>query len=268
MKTYALKGASAIALLIGMGVGQTAFAQVDQVTPPAAEEPQQRDRVVVTGSRIAVATGEEAPVPVTVVGVEELQVAAQANVADALIEMPALRASTTMSKGGNSTSGGSFLNLRSMGPARTLVLLDGKRFVTSSGFGTGNAAVNIDAIPSSLIARVDTVTGGASAAYGSDAVAGVVNFVLDTEYEGIKGEAQVGQTDYGDNLNYKGGLTAGGSFADGRGHILFSGEYARSLGILGDYYGKDPARPWLDEVSIVGQSGSAPINIIPNGRWS
>ena len=268
MKTCALKGASAIALLIGMGVGQTAFAQVDQVTPPAAEEPQQRDRVVVTGSRIAVATGEEAPVPVTVVGTEELQVAAQANVADALIEMPALRASTTMSKGGNATSGGSFLNLRSMGPARTLVLLDGKRIVTSSGFGTGNAAVNIDAIPSSLIARVDTVTGGASAAYGSDAVAGVVNFVLDTEYEGLKGEAQVGQTDYGDNLNYKGSLTAGGSFADGRGRMLFSGEYARSLGILGDYYGKDPARPWLDEVSIVGQSGSAPINIIPNGRWS
>ena len=269
MRNYALKGASAIALLIGMGVGQTAFAQVDRVTPPAAAAQDREDRVVVTGSRITVATGEEAPVPVTVVGTEELQVAAQANVADALIEMPALRTSTTMSKGGNATLGGSYLNLRGMGAGRTLVLLDGKRFVTGATFGPQlSGAVNIDAFPSNLIARVDSVTGGASAAYGSDAVAGVVNFILDTEYEGIKGDVQVGQTDYGDNLNYKGGLAAGGAFADGRGHLLFSAEYARSLGVLGDYFGKNPARPWLDEVDILGQAGSAPLNIIPNGRWA
>ncbi len=268
MRTCALRGASAIAMLVAIGFAPTAFAQVDQVTPPAAEEPQQRDRVVVTGSRIAIETGEEAPVPVTVVGVEDLQVAAQANIADALLEMPALRSSQTSSKGGHATSGGSYLNLRGMSPFRTLVLLDGKRFVTSSGFGVGVGAVNVDAIPAGLVARVDTVTGGASAAYGSDAVAGVVNLVLDTEYEGLKGEAQVGQTDYGDVLNYKAQLTAGGSFADGRGHILFNGEYARSDGLLGDFYGKNPARPWMDEFSIaVAGSGTAAPTLVPNGRF-
>jgi len=140
MKIKALRGSSAMALLIAIGAGQAAFAQVDRVTQPgAAEEERTSDRVVVTGSRIAIATGEEAPVPVTVIGVEELQVAAQSNIADALLEMPALRASGTSSKGGHSTNGGSFLNLRGMGPARTLVLLDGKRFVTSSTFGVVSA---------------------------------------------------------------------------------------------------------------------------------
>ena len=267
MRTYALSGASAIALLIAIGSGQTAFAQVDQVKPPAPAAEERQDRVVVTGSRIAVATGEEAPVPVTVVGTEELQVAAQSNIADALLEMPALRSSQTSSKGGHTTSGGSYLNLRGMSPFRTLVLLDGKRFVTSSTFGSGVGAVNVDAIPAGLVARVDTVTGGASAAYGSDAVAGVVNLVLDTQYEGLKGEAQIGQTDYGDVLNYKAQLTAGGSFADGRGHLLFNGEYARSDGLLGDFYGKNPARPWMDEFAIAATGGSAPPSLVPNGRF-
>jgi len=111
------------------------------------------------------------------------------------------------------------------------------------------------------------VTGGASAAYGSDAVAGVVNLVLDKEYEGIKGEAQYGQTRHGDNKNYKGSVTAGGQFADGRGHMLFNLEYARSDGITGDFYGQKPAREWMDEFPIVMANGNNTPVSIPNGRF-
>lgn len=264
MKLYALNGASAVAMLIAMGAGQTAFAQAGQAAPAAAP---QEDRVVVTGSRIAVATGEEAPVPVSVVGLEELQASAQTAIVDSLIEIPALRGSATPSKGSNAISNGSFLNLRNLGTFRNLVLLDGKRFVTQQVFGSVTAAVNVENIPSGLIARVDTVTGGASAAYGSDAVAGVVNFILDTQYEGIKGEVSIGETDYGDNLNYGAKLTAGGAFADDRGRILFAAEYNRSNGIAGDPLGENPQRPWLDEVPAVAISGGKP-GLVYNSRFA
>lgn len=255
MKNKALGGASAIALLIAVGASQKAFAQeqVDQIAPQAAaEQAAATDRVIVTGSRIAVESGAEAPTPVSVVGLEALQDTGKTAIVDALLEIPALRTSATPSKGSNAISGGSFLNLRNMGSFRNLVLLDGKRFITTQVLGGTTAAVNIESLPSGLIARVDTVTGGASAAYGSDAVAGVVNFILDTEYEGVKGEFSIGQTDYEDGLNYKAVLTAGGRFGDDRGRILFNAEYARDDGILGDPLGNDPARPWLDEVPAFG----------------
>ena len=267
MKTYALKGASAVALLIAMSSGQTAFAQVDQVAPASAPQEETRDRVIVTGSRIAVATGEEAPVPVSVVGIEELQASAQTAIVDSLIEIPALRGSATPSKGSNAISNGSFLNLRNLGAFRNLVLMDGKRFVTQQIFGGVTASVNVENIPSGLVQRVDTVTGGASAAYGSDAVAGVVNFILDTQYEGIKGEVSVGQTDYGDNLNYGAKLTAGGTFADDRGRILLAAEYNRANGIAGDPLGQAPQRPWLDEVPAVGIVAGRP-GLVYNSRFA
>ncbi len=268
MKTHALGGASAIALLIALSPSQAAFAQqAPGQVAPQADAADSTDRVIVTGSRIAVETGAEAPTPVSVVGLEELQNSAQTAIVDSLIEIPALRGSATPSKGSNAISNGSFLNLRNLGTFRNLVLLDGKRFVTQQVFGGVTAAVNIEAIPSGLVQRVDTVTGGASAAYGSDAVAGVVNFILDKEYEGIKGEVGFGQTDYGDNMNYSAKLTAGGAFAEGRGHMLFAAEYSRIDGIAGDPLGEDPQRPWLDEVPAVAISGGRP-GLVYNSRFA
>ncbi len=130
------------------------------------------------------------------------------------------------------------LNLRGLGANRSLVLLDGKRIVPSSlGTGGNAAAVDVNAIPNGLVQRVEVVTGGASAVYGSDALAGVVNFILDKKFTGLKGAVEGGVTQAGDGENYKLTLTGGTPFAGGRGHLLFSGEYADDKGVIGNNRG-------------------------------
>jgi iron complex outermembrane receptor protein len=230
--------ASAIAMTIAAGASGAAFAQATGAT----DADNNVAEVIVTGSRVA--NGADAPTPVTVVTAAQLTATALPNIADGLTQLPALRTSTTSAKGGLGVNGGSFLNLRGLGPARTLVLLDGRRFVTSALLGTGNASVNIEAIPQGLVKRVDTVSGGASAAYGSDAVAGVVNFILDKNYEGLKGEVAFGETARADARNYTATITAGGAFADGKGHVVMSAEYAKDGGIAGDPTGINVARGW------------------------
>jgi iron complex outermembrane recepter protein len=165
-----------------------------------------------------------------------------------VLRMPAFAGSQHTSSGGNEISTGrqsqNNLNLRGLDSFRTLVLLDGNRFVS----GDVNGSVNASDLPTPLISRIDVVTGGASAAYGSDAVAGVVNFVLDREFTGVKGEVQGGITTLGDDPSYKVSLTAGAPFAGGRGHILFSGEHAWNKGIFGaresrgKFWGYDTAK--------------------------
>ena len=108
-----------------------------------------------------------------------------------------------------------------------------------AGFENNGSVPDINGFPGGLVTRDDVVTGGASAAYGSDALAGVVNFVLDREYTGIKGDIQGGVTSFGDDENYKVSLTAGSPFGGGRGHFLFFGEHTYSAGVNGN--GK---RPW------------------------
>jgi iron complex outermembrane receptor protein len=133
------------------------------------------------------------------------------------------------------TGGVNQLNLRALGAVRTLVLLDGKRVVgaTLAGFENNGSVPDINGFPGGLVSRVDVVTGGASAVYGSDALAGVVNFVLDREYTGIKGEVSGGISTYGDNKDYKVSVSAGTPFASGRGHFLFFGEHTYTPGVVG-----------------------------------
>ena len=216
------------------------------------ETGEQTDRVVVSGSRVA--DGAEAPTPLTSVTTEVINQIELPNIADALIQLPALRSSNSSSKGGQGLTIGSQLNLRSIGAFRTLVLVDGKRFVTTAPFAAGQSiAVNIDAIPQGLVRQVDTVTGGASAAYGSDAVAGVVNFILDHDFEGLKAEATYGQTQQDDGIRYGFEIDFGGAFDDGRGHVLASLAYDRDEGIQNDNYGNDPARDWQGAQSTLGR---------------
>ena len=189
------------------------------------------EEVVVTGSRI-VRDGYQAPTPVAVVGVEQLQSGATANVADYVNTMPVFSGSATPQTSQTSVSGGTAgvnaLNLRNLGTNRTLVLFDGQRSVPSLATGV----VDVNGFPQALISRVDVVTGGASSAYGSDAVAGIVNFVLDKEFTGIKGEMSGGITTYGDNETWGAQLTAGVPFSSGRGHFLISSEASYKAGIL------------------------------------
>jgi iron complex outermembrane recepter protein len=266
MKSRIGRTASAISMaFLASGAG-TAFAQEaapETIRPAPADEssPNQTDRVVVTGSRLA--TGADAPTPVTSVTYEAINLIEIPNIADALIQLPSLRSSVSSAKGGQGLTIGSQLNLRGIGAFRTLVLVDGKRFVTTAPFSAGQSvAVNIDAIPQGLIQQVDTVTGGASAAYGSDAVAGVVNFILDHDFEGIKAEVTYGQTQRNDGLRYGAELDFGGAFDDGRGHVLASMVYDRDEGIQNDPYGYEPARDWQGEQSTLGRETFAGAQVL------
>ncbi len=220
--------ASTVAMLAASfaAQAQTAPAQQAQTDAPSIDE------ITVTGTRV-VRDGYEAPTPVTVIGVEQIEQAPMQHISDFVMRLPAFAGAQSTSSGGNEISTGrqsqNNLNLRGLDSFRTLVLLDGFRFVS----GDVNGSVNASDLPTPLISRVDVVTGGASAAYGSDAVAGVVNFVLDREFTGIKAEVQGGITARGDDPSYKVALTAGAPFAGGRGHILFSGEHAWNKGIFG-----------------------------------
>ncbi len=187
--------------------------------------------IVVTGSRI-VRDGYTAPTPVTVAPVEDLVRATPTNIPDALNKLPQFQNSSSPSRSShnfsNSPDHGNILNLRGVGGNRTLILFDGMRVPPTTYVGT----VDVSVIPSALVERVEVVTAGASAAYGSDAVTGVVNFVLDRDFEGLKGEAQGGVSERGDNGNYKASLAYGGRFAGGRGHVLLSGDFFKSNGML------------------------------------
>jgi len=217
---------STTAIAVAFAAGACAPANA-QDTPAVSEE------IVVTGSRI-VREGYEAPTPLTVFGQEQLQNSASPSLIDTLIQIPAVIGASTPASGASGLSPGTAglqtLNLRSLGANRVLILLDGQRFVGASLGGD----VNIGSMPSQLIQRVDVVTGGASAVYGSDAVSGVVNFVLDRSYTGVKGEVSAGITNYGDGKTYRASLTTGFGFAGGRGHVLASGEFWENKGTDGD----------------------------------
>jgi outer membrane receptor protein involved in Fe transport len=198
----------------------------DTATVDGAGNSAQAESVItVTGSRI-MRNGAEQPTPVTVLSASELTATAS-SMLEGLREVPQLSASTNEQNTGN-MGPVNFLDLRALGPNRTLVLLDGRRLTPA----TTGTAPNVNALPTTLVQRVDVVTGGASAAYGSDAVAGVVNFVLDTKFKGLKGGVQYGITEAGDNQNYTLSLTGGFSFAGGRGHLIASAEYFNSEGAL------------------------------------
>ncbi|MDX3910490.1 MAG: TonB-dependent receptor [Sphingobium sp.] len=223
-------------LLATIGTGamclaaQSAYAQ-DAAAPADVEDaaPETME-ITVTGSRI-VRDGYDAPTPVSVISTKELKSEAPANISDFVNTLPAVRGSGTAATSNGSLSNGAAgvnsVNLRNLGANRTLVLFDGQRSVASTTTGQ----VDVNTFPQALIERVEVVTGGASSAYGSDAVSGVVNFILDKDFTGFKGEYEHGVTTYGDGPNHKISFTGGKSFADGKGHILLSGEYFTQKGI-------------------------------------
>jgi outer membrane receptor protein involved in Fe transport len=185
---------------------------------------QASERIVVTGSRI-VRSGMITPVPVTAVQANELASMSPGTLYESLIQLPLFYANSAPGAGSQG-SGGANLNLRGAGINRTLVLLDSRRVVPSNRFG----AVDIGVIPEEVLRTVETVTGGASASYGTDAVAGVVNFILDTEFTGLKAHAQLGETRYGDGRTYELGATFGADIG-ARGHLIASIERSKTEAI-------------------------------------
>jgi outer membrane receptor protein involved in Fe transport len=211
-------------------------------------------RVTVTGSRI-VRSGMTTPTPVTALAAEDLTNLAPTTMADALTQLPQFANSNTTANtvGTSGNAGQSILNLRGIGANRTLVLLDGRRVVSSNRRGT----VDIGILPEALVERVEVVTGGASAAYGSDAVAGVVNFILDTDFEGIKGHVQTGVSDQGDNQNVEGSVSGGWQIGD-RGHLLVSVDAYQTEGVA-NYIGRE----WYEEGwGVISIPGATPARVI------
>lgn len=206
-----------------------AFAQSAEEAAPQDASADSASDIVVTGSR-AIRDGSQAPTPITVVAAEDLVKAQPGLIGEALNQLPSFRGSTRPAgafTGALGPQSGSYLNLRNLGVQRTLVLIDGRRAAPSSRDGS----TDINLFPQDLVKRVDIVTGGASAAYGSDAVAGVVNFVLDTRFTGVKTTVQAGISEQGDAPTYKASISAGQSFAGDRGRIVVSATYFEMGGI-------------------------------------
>ena len=228
----------------------------------------QVDEVVVTASRVQT-SGFTAPTPTTVVGSADIQARGATNVADVINEVPAFRASQTpaaASRGGT-TSGGTFLDLRGLGAiggpptARTLVLVDGRRFVTSNASGQ----VDLNLIPSALVERTEVVTGGASAAWGSDAVAGVVNLILKDRMQGLEGAVSYGISDHGDYEEYAVNI-AGGLKLGERGHVVAGVEYVDNRGIPDSYVSRDWGRAAPGNLVLTGaRPAGLPSRIITGG---
>ncbi len=185
--------------------------------------------IVVTGSRIA-RPDLSAPVPVAIVNATAIQQSGAGNIQDTLSELPSFgsnltsRSTTNFSSSGN---GSAILNLRNLGEPRTLVLINGRRTVGVPG----SSATDVNNIPTDFIERVEIVTGGASAVYGSEAIAGVVNFILKDKFDGLRVRAQHTTSSKGDARRQLLSITGGRSFGDDRGHIMANFSYDTDRGL-------------------------------------
>jgi iron complex outermembrane receptor protein len=206
------------------------------------------ESVVVTGSRV-ISDIANSPTPVTIVSTEELQANTPSNIPDGLNKLPVFGGSAQPRDAGNggTAAGLNILALRNFGAQRTLVLLDGHRVPPS----TANGTVDVDTLPQMLMSRVDVVTGGASAVYGSDAVTGVVNFILDKKFDGLKFDINSGISNYGDGFSYKTGVAYGTDLFGGRGHFEGSLQHFSQDGI------RNFARPYGPQVFVLTGNGTA-----------
>ena len=268
-----LLATTALGIAACLGFATPAQAQQEDqplpTEPPAAPAEVEEDSsgtIVVTGSRIS-ALGFVSPTPTTAFSEEQLEMTGAQTTQHLQQEIPALipNQATQMV---SAPPGSSNMNLRGLGASRTLLLVDGRRVAPTSPEGT----VDVNIIPTSLLERIEIVTGGASAAYGSDAVSGVVNLFLNTEYEGIKGAYTFGVSQYGDFKEHSASLTAGTSFADGRGHIVAAGSLFSNDGVLNQAdrpWGRDAWAQIANPLYVAGSNNGQPrILITPNVRLS
>ena len=197
------------------------------VTGGAAVAQRSGEEIVVTGSRV-ITNGNNSPTPVTVVATETIQQVTPSNIPDGLNRLPVFSGSSNQSSLGAAERNfsGNYLNLRNVGAGRSLILFDGHRFPPT----TTDNLVDTNTIPQMLIQRVDVVTGGASAVYGSDAITGVVNFITDRKFNGLKVNIQGGQSSRNDNTSMRAGAAIGFPVGD-RGHFEASLEHYDSEGI-------------------------------------
>lgn len=240
---------SAISVAVALAVAGPAYSQ--NSGDDAIEE------IVITGSRIR--SGRQAPsIPVDTVSADDIKLSGYQNVEEVLNNMPQFvpeRTASTNSTADPTATGAATLNLRGLGGQRSLVLVNGRRYT----FFDSSQRTDINSIPASLVERVEVVTGGASAVYGSDAIGGVVNFILKDDFEGLEVRSQLNQTSEGDGDVVDVSLTLGGNFADDRGNAV----------IVFNYLDRDPImttdRGFSSGVLADGSDGNGNIVLVPGG---
>ena len=209
-------------------------------------EPMQK--VLITGSRIASAAAES-PSPLQILNSVDIAASGATNLQDLLQKNPTMGTPTISRANSNfqtSSAGVSTINLRNLGDSRTLVLINGRRFVSGV---PGDTAVDLNTIPTDFIERVELLTGGASATYGSDAVAGVVNIILKKNFNGVLFDAQTGRSNEGDDFKKKLALTFGTTSADGASNVMGHFGYSKQ----GAVYSRDRAASAVDQTSAITQ---------------
>jgi len=232
-----LRLATRTACLTLGAIALTPGAALAQSAPRSTAADGTIDEVVVTGSRL-VRPNNSAPIPVTSIDAKDIDASGVTMISDYLSELPVFGINsgrTTEVSGGevgepSATAGTERLNLRDLGVDRTLVVVDGRRHVGSTA---GSSSVDVSSIPTALIERVEISTGGASTAYGADAIAGVVNFIMKKDFEGVQVDSRYGDSEQGGGENTYLGLTVGSNFAEGRGNAVFSASYNSLSEILG-----------------------------------
>lgn len=219
-----LLGGCAIAALLPNLVGLAAQAQEADDAPVTVSDDEEEDvatmnRVVVTGSRI-MRDVASTPAPVATYGAQNFEDRGLISAADALNDITSIRPDFNQAPGDGTASGSGqqFPELFGLGTGRTLTLVNGRRFVTTSS-GLGDAQVDANIIPTGLIDRIEVAQAGSAAVYGSDAIAGVVNYILKDDFEGLEFDAQVGNTENGAYPTEAFRITAGKNFADGKGNV-------------------------------------------------
>lgn len=225
-----LKGASApIALSVALTANPVFAQESVEALDAAVSTSSEGDSVIlVTGSRIVRPEADNAA-PVVAITAENIEQSGETNLTELLSQTPALIGSETNyfaagSQARTGAAGVNLLDLRNLGPKRTLVLVDGRRHVAGV---PGEAAVDINTIPMALVERVDVLTGGVSSIYGADGVSGVVNFIMKRDFEGLDVRAQQGISDFDDAESTLFSVTAGRNLAGGRGNLALSYEYRR-----------------------------------------
>ena len=218
---------------------------------PLAAQAQEAQRIEVTGSRIRSVTADSAS-PLQVITAQDIAKSGAVNLQELLVKNPALGSLPTFSRTNSNfdvaNSGVTTVDLRNLGEERTLVLVNGKRFVAGV---PGSSAVDLNAIPTDFIERIELLTGGASSTYGSDAVAGVINIILKKDYEGLVLDASIGQSDHGDDKKQKIGITWGANAAGGKGNVMLHFGYSKQ----GAVYSRDRDGLATDNISNASLSG-------------
>lgn len=228
LKKGALRGATSLTAFAVLCSTQ-AYAQ--DASTDNSSDADAGQAIVVTGSRIASPIAES-NAPLQIVDSARIAQSGVTNIQDLLLKNPAFGTPTfsrTNSAFLTSGTGVASIDLRNLGSARTLVLVNGRRVVASV---PGSSTVDLNVIPTQFLERVDVLTGGASSLYGSDAVAGVVNFVYKKDFQGLEADAQYGITEHGDSPRYQANMTMGANFDDGRGNIMVYLGYSNEKGLL------------------------------------